>query len=464
MSTERDIERILDAWLAPGPNEMPDRLYHDAIDRIERTPQRRAAWPRRFPTMFSMSKLPLAAAVAALAIGLATVGLWQGRDGPGPADQAPAATTPSSSPSPDAGSFVDGAPEALRGSWSAAPRGDIPGLFLSKSIASWAIDSSFHTNFQDSSLGSRVITTGPDTFRLENVFGGQGCPQGSVGDYAWTLGDHGTSVTIGVLSDDCAARADYLDGAWSRTSCDLGWSCLGRLEPGRHESAIFDPRAASEPRVARPGAVSYEVPEGWANADDWHHSLMLVPDSGFQRLLQDPNVWPDQVRIWSTPVTAITLEGSACEWRVDPEGGRTVESLAAWLSSHPDLMATSATPISIDGHEGLVVDIDLAIDESTACPAPFEDSDGVKVPGVPILGDLTSGTPDGRHLADWDSGGWDFGPGGICADCLSDPQRIILLDLDGQPLVILVDSEKPEDQAAFVERAMPIIESLRFPE
>ena len=85
-------------------------------------------------------------------------------------------------------------------------------------------------------------------------------------------------------------------------------------------------------------------------------------------------------------------------------------------------------------------------------------------PGVPILGDLTSGTPDGRHLADWDSGGWDFGPGGICEDCLSDPQRIILLDLDGQPLVILVDSEKPEDQAAFVERAMPIIESLRFPE
>ncbi len=67
-------------------------------------------------------------------------------------------------------------------------------------------------------------------------------------------------------------------------------------------------------------------------------------------------------------------------------------------------------------------------------------------------------------ITDWDAGGWDFGSGGICPDCTSDPQRIILLDLDGQPLVILVDSEKPEDQAAFVEQAMPIVESFRFPE
>lgn len=460
MSTERDIERILDAWLAPGPNEMPDRLYHDAIDRIERTPQQRAAWPRRFPTMFSTSTLPLAAAVAALAIGLATVGLWQGRDGSGPADQAPAATTPSSSPSPDAGSFVDGAPEALRGSWSAAPRGDIPGLFLSKSIAGWAIDSSFHTNFQDSSLGSRVITTGPDTFRLENVFGGQGCPQGSVGDYSWTLGDHGASVTIGALSDDCAARAYYLNGTWSRTSCDLGWSCLGRLEPGRHESAIFDPRADAEPRVARPGAVSYEVPAGWVNADDWHSNLMLVPESGYERLLEDPGIWPDQVRIWSTPVTALTVPGPDCtQWLADPAGGSTVESLAAWLEGHPDLDVRARRPITIDGHPGLVIDTEMAINDNTACPDVFDSG-----PGVPLFGNGTDVRDDGVLITHWELGGWDFGGGGVCPDCTSDPQRIILLDLDGQPLVILVDTEKPEDQAAFVEQAMPIVESFRFPE
>ncbi len=336
MSTERDIERILDAWLAPGPSEMPDRLYHDAIDRIERTPQRRAVRPTRFSAMFSMSKLPLAAAVAALAIGLATVTLWLGPSGTH--SRLPAALTPSASPSTSRGrSSVAGAPEPLMGSWSAAPRGEIAGLFLSESIAGWTVDTTFHTDFQGSSLGSRVTTTGPDTFRLENVLGGQGCPVGAVGDYAWVLGEHAASVVIEARGDDCAARAAYLEGTWSRTGCELGWSCAGRLEPGRHGSAVFDPRATSEPRVARPGAVSYEVPAGWANADDWHHSLMLVPDTGFQRLLEDPGIWPDQVRIWSTPVVALTVPGPDCErWLADPQG-RQLGGEPGGLAGRPSL-------------------------------------------------------------------------------------------------------------------------------
>jgi hypothetical protein len=468
MSTERDIERILDAWLATGPTEMPDRAFHDALDRIERVPQRRVAWPTRFSTMFSISRLPVAAAVAALALGLATITLWQG---PPDATQAPAASAaPSSgvaSPSPTAtpSARPSGAvPAALEGFWTAGPR-SVPGLELLDTIAQWRIsDGLFNasfpgTQFLGSTLGSQVTAEGPDTFRLENRMGGQGCPAESVGTYRWTLSEHATGIVLESLGDDCAERAAYLEGPWSRTSCELGWSCAGPLAPGSYQSAIFDPRAGSEPRVARPGAVGYTVPAGWANADDWYHSLMLVPDSGFQRLLVDDSAWPDQVRIWATPPVALKLEGPDCEWREDPQGGGTVESLAAWLSSHPDLSAGPPTPITIDGHDGSMIDIDLAIDDSTACPAPF---DGM--PGVPLFGSGSDVRSDGLLITNWEQGGWDFGAGGLCKDCTSDPQRIILLDLDGQPLVILIDSEKPEDQATFVEKAMPIVESLRFPE
>jgi hypothetical protein len=154
------------------------------------------------------------------------------------------------------------------------------------------------------------------------------------------------------------------------------------------------------------------------------------------------------------------VPGPDCtQWLADPAGGSTVESLAAWLEGHPDLDVQARRPITIDGHPGLVIDTEMAISADTACPDVFGSG-----PGVPLFGNGSDLRDDGVLITHWELGGWDFGSGGICPDCTSDPQRIILLDLDGQPLVILVDSEKPEDQAAFAEQAMPIVESFRFPE
>ena len=52
MTRQRDIGRVLDSWLAPGPTEAPDRILDILADRIEHVPQRR--FPRaqqRFQTM-----------------------------------------------------------------------------------------------------------------------------------------------------------------------------------------------------------------------------------------------------------------------------------------------------------------------------------------------------------------------------------------------------------------------------
>jgi hypothetical protein len=67
MTPERDIERILETWMEPGPSTMPDRLFDAVVDRIERVPQRRALRPiTRFQAMPNMLKAAGAAAVILL--------------------------------------------------------------------------------------------------------------------------------------------------------------------------------------------------------------------------------------------------------------------------------------------------------------------------------------------------------------------------------------------------------------
>ena len=71
MTTERDVERVLERWLVDGVDEMPSRVFLSIVDRVERQPQQRAwrvSW--RDSTMNAYLKPILAiAAVLVLAIG-----------------------------------------------------------------------------------------------------------------------------------------------------------------------------------------------------------------------------------------------------------------------------------------------------------------------------------------------------------------------------------------------------------
>jgi hypothetical protein len=64
MTTDRDLERLLDAWFADGPNEVPDRVIGVVADRIGRQRQRRAWRLQRRPFMNTQIKLIAAATVA----------------------------------------------------------------------------------------------------------------------------------------------------------------------------------------------------------------------------------------------------------------------------------------------------------------------------------------------------------------------------------------------------------------
>ena len=69
MNVRTDTERILDAYLAPEPDRLADRVIDAALAHIARTPQRRALRaPWRFPDMPALSRATGIAAVALVAV------------------------------------------------------------------------------------------------------------------------------------------------------------------------------------------------------------------------------------------------------------------------------------------------------------------------------------------------------------------------------------------------------------
>jgi hypothetical protein len=108
MTSERDIERLLDRWFTERPTQLADRVIDDVAARIVREPQR-AAWrlrPWRFPSMSTPIKL--VAVGAALLVVILGGAVFIG-GGSGPVLPAPTATP---SPSPVATASPSTAPSA----------------------------------------------------------------------------------------------------------------------------------------------------------------------------------------------------------------------------------------------------------------------------------------------------------------------------------------------------------------
>ncbi|HET9852041.1 MAG TPA: hypothetical protein VFP56_05995 [Candidatus Limnocylindrales bacterium] len=100
MTADRDMTRLLDAWLADGPMRVSDRAFDEAVGRVYRERQR-PAWrfqPWRLPTMSTQLKLVLAGAALLGAMLGATVLFSGGTARP----NASAAPSPTASPTTSA--------------------------------------------------------------------------------------------------------------------------------------------------------------------------------------------------------------------------------------------------------------------------------------------------------------------------------------------------------------------------
>jgi hypothetical protein len=97
MTHERDVERVLERWLADGVDQMPDRVYQSILDRVERQPQQRAwrvSWRDSHVNRYIKPLIAIAAVVLVAVAGITVVGRPSGSNVGG------SAASPSPSPAP----------------------------------------------------------------------------------------------------------------------------------------------------------------------------------------------------------------------------------------------------------------------------------------------------------------------------------------------------------------------------
>jgi hypothetical protein len=283
-------------------------------------------------------------------------------------------------------------------------------------------------------MTSDYSMAGPGQIRLVAIrTGSSGCEQGDEGIYPYTLSAGGTMLTFGAGTDDCAARATALPGEWLRSDCkDPSDLCIGNLEAGTYQSSFFEPLPEGQWQ-ARFGALSYSVPDGWANYLDSPNSYGLTTQADYAATpgteCYDCPGTRDAVTVLGDPGPA-TLD---CLETMVEGVGTSASALANWLFSHPGLVATEPQSVTVGGRPATSLEVEPATDWTGTCDEtnPFR--------AVPIFF-----REEGYH--------WALPAG--------DRWQVTLVDLeDGHTVVIVVDTD-PGDLEAFIQETQDIVASF----
>ncbi|HSJ00592.1 MAG TPA: hypothetical protein VLA59_09435 [Patescibacteria group bacterium] len=428
MTTDRDIAPVIRSWLHGEPDEPTEHVLDRALAVVDLTPQRSAArWPTRRPDMNFIVRLGVAAAVLAMAVALG-YGILQNVG----------KFTPEPDASDDASPASGALPPELRHIFIGATR-DVPGIEVDDRLVIDLTASVFrlHTGNGQTALTSAASVVESGVLRLETAVGTGGCAGGDVGTYSYSFSPGATVLTVTSADDDCASRAEALVGEWRRSACrnTENW-CLGELEAGSQASLFFDPYLADHDQpVTRYGAMTYEVPGGWANADDRTHFYTLMRASAYQEpgavmgCLDCPdNIW------FSANPRAIRMDCS--EEVADEAIGASAEALADWIRANPGLQVSEGPAITVDGRQAFVFDVMAPEGYADACVDPELD-----MSLVPLF----------TH------------PGYTYAIGTGDRHRLVLVEIDaGTTMLIGFDTLDPADIDAFVAEVQPIVDSIEL--
>ena len=272
---------------------------------------------------------------------------------------------------------------------------------------------------------------GDGQIRLVTTADSNGCTTDDVGVYSWSLSPSGRVLNLTAEQDACTARAGAVAGDWWLMGCTIdNDNCLGLLDAGTYKSQFITPRLESD-AAWRPmvGALTYTVPEGWANSSDWPDSFELVPAPELPPVAETDR--RRNIGVFRQP-SAMTQD-RPCSDEVEPGVGRTVDDLVAWLQTVPGLNTTEPTPITIDGHSGQMLDISLDPSWTGTCEGDPDTSPVVTFlnPGLAVRGDQRA--------------------------------RLVLLDLgDGDVVATGVWTRDQETFDAFIPEAMQVVESFQF--
>jgi hypothetical protein len=447
MTSDRDFDRLARAWLEYGPDQAPDRAVAAVLQAAEVTPQVRRSfrWPRWRSS--SMNRLPLAVGavtVLVVAIGgtlLMSQGKQTGVGAPTGSPSAQPTATPSMAPSASIANGVP-VPAAFDHTWM-GPSRDIPGLVSTTRMQvvftgplAWVSG----TQLGFASHLTSNVDAGPSSIRLTLQSDEAGCQAGTIGTYPYSLSPTGLTLTMHAATDPCAARAAAMTGTWFRTDCKVADDgCFGDLDAGTYASQYIAPRrgvgGSWQPNW---GALTYSVPAGWSNSQDWPNEFSLTPSADYATETANGPAEGGIHEIW--------IVANPVPNKVTPDCGASIETVAptpdgliGWLASAPGLVVSKPTSIIVGAHSGKWVDIRLASNWKATCPG---------------------GTEPARALFSYpsqtDDNAWTAGIAG------QERYRVIVIDLDGHPLGILIDSSDPAKFDDLVSQSMPIINSFKF--
>ena len=424
MSTERELASLLRSWFRSEPDGSVDHVIDAILGEVDATNQRRSTWwpaRRSFPVN-TMIKFGIAATVLAMTLAIG-YGLWQNIGNQQPV------------PAPSQDDAAGGAlPVAVQRFYVGEPRildGVSDKEFVALDLTSGVLR--VHQAFGITALLSAASLAASDAIRFETVLGGTECDPGDVGTYPYRLSPGERRLVIEAGTDDCAIRLDGVVGEWIFMDCASAdnW-CLGALEPGSYASLFFDPWGTRGEVVTRHGALTYEIPEGWVNADDRTDFYSLLTGEGAADYTDPCIECPDGLWLGRAPNAA----AGGCAGEPDASVGTSAAELAAWLRSHPSFDVVDRPPVTVGGRAAIVLDVSVA-DGATTC----------EVEGERIV----------ELVASQEGYSWGLSP--------SDRQRVMFIDLDESvTLTLSIDPLEAADLEALAAEVAPIIASMRFTE
>jgi hypothetical protein len=253
------------------------------------------------------------------------------------------------------------------------------------------------------------------------------CAAGEEGTYGWSVSSSG-QLALDPVADPCSERRSMLRGVFERSDCPHFPEnfCLGDLGPGQHASTFFRPMVTPSEWDLERGAMTYTVPEGWANTADWPDEYLIQP----QGTNADTGIY-----MWSE--VAIVSDDRPCSSVPEPTIPRTPSEMAAWVTENPLLVASEPTEVTIGGLDGLMLDTSVQAAAELRCIG-----DGRRYAPVLVHAEGTGlqwGYPSTGH------------------------KRLYLLDLgDARTLVISIEAEDRATFESILSDAVAIVESLEF--